>query len=138
MRSCVLGGSTEAERESIFLPPGFFKLLCFFFQRGDRLHHPGGEDTIWGMYFVSLLAKDHIEIFCLKRLTTLVLFLIYIYYLLINTTPYVVSLRLACRERERETYPLFVHTFLPQSHLSHKIKHNKSCMHTRRKREDSF
>ena len=56
----VCGGDAEVERESNFLPPGFFKLLCFFFQRGDRLHHPGGEDTIWGMYFVSLLTKNHI------------------------------------------------------------------------------
>ena len=51
-------GDAEVERESIFLPPGFFKLLCFF-QRTE-VHHPGGEDTIWGMYFVSLLTKIHV------------------------------------------------------------------------------
>ena len=26
----VCGGDAEVERESNFLPPGFFKLLCFF------------------------------------------------------------------------------------------------------------
>ena len=40
------------------MPPGFFKVLCFF-QRTE-VHHPGGEDTILGMYFVSLLTKNHI------------------------------------------------------------------------------
>ena len=50
-------GGVEVERESI-LPPGFFKVLCFF-QRTE-VHHPGGEDKILGMYFVSLLTKNHI------------------------------------------------------------------------------
>ena len=40
------GGDAEVERESIFLPPGFFKLLCsLFFQRTD-VHHPGGGERI--------------------------------------------------------------------------------------------
>ena len=53
-------GDAEVERESIFLPPGFFKLLCsLFFQRTD-VHQPGEKDTIWGMYFVFLLTKNHI------------------------------------------------------------------------------
>jgi len=38
------GGDAEVERESIFLPPGFLKLLCsLFFQRTD-VHHPGGGE----------------------------------------------------------------------------------------------
>ena len=30
-----------------------------FFQRTE-VHNPGGEDKIWGMYFFSLLTKNHI------------------------------------------------------------------------------
>ena len=72
MRSCV-EGMRRLSGNLIFCHLAFLNYYAFF-QRGDRLHHPGGEDTIWGTYFVSLLAKNHIEIFCLKRLTTLVLF----------------------------------------------------------------
>ena len=54
----VGGGGILRLSGNLFCHLAFLNYFVFF-QRTE-VHHPGGEDTIWGMYFVSLLTKNHI------------------------------------------------------------------------------